>query len=403
MSLGATENARHKAWHFLFFRIFVAYYELCDMNATKGILTVLATALLWSCANMDYDTSKGIDKEMTLFSDQIGLPLADIGPITPRVLFQGAGLDKVLPSSVQEDEDGYLCVVDEESIYNNFTMILSLMTADPSAPSDFADVVPAGKLDDAIVTLEALGMALSPQTFTLNATNPLTEGIAVSGKLTLSSRSVGTDPADTLTSQEFTKSAVGAQSKDQEILRIERSGGMAIYNYSLENFVLHLPASIMGLDPESGMGVFSVSYRYKSYIALGSDFPASIPVDVDDLNIKLGQYKVKEATIRTEVANEIPLTLELESVQVHNNDSLEVSVTPGLVIASGCSGNPVVSPLEIEIKAVDGTIPDISGLTLNLGIKAPTGTGDNRLVMNQTLYFNNIRVAVSGGITFQDK
>ena len=78
------------------------------MNATKGILTVLATALLWSCANMDYDTSKGIDKEMTLFSDQIGLPLADIGPITPRVLFQGAGLDKVLPSSVQEDEDGYL-------------------------------------------------------------------------------------------------------------------------------------------------------------------------------------------------------------------------------------------------------------------------------------------------------
>ena len=246
-------------------------------------------------------------------------------------------------------------------------------------------------------------MAMSPQSFTLNATNPLTEGIAVSGKLTLSSNGDSTNPAETLATQEFTKSEVGAQSKKQEILRVECTEGKAIYNYSLENFVLHLPASFMDLDPDSGMGAFSISYRYKSYISLGNDFPASIPVDIDDLNLKLGQYRVKEATIRTEVANEIPLTLELESVQVTCDDpSLEVSVTPGLRIASGCSGNPVVSPLEIEIKAVDGTIPDISGLTLNLGIKAPTGIEDKRLGMNQTLYFNNIRVSISGGITFQN-
>lgn len=374
------------------------------MRVIKRLFWVVALLMAWSCKNMDYDTSRGIDTEMTLFSDEISLPLADIGPITPKVLFDGAGLGEVLPSSVKEDEDGYLCVMDEGSIYDNITFFLQYMIPDPSVPSDFPDVIPSGKLDDAIITLEAIGMAMSPQSFTLNATNPLTEGIAVSGKLTLSSHSDGADPAETLASQEFTKSEVGAQSRNHEILRIERTGGKAIYNYSLENFVLHLPASIMALDPESGMGAFSVSYRYKSYISLGNDFPASIPVDIDNLNLKLGQYRVKEATIRTKVANEIPLTLELESVQVLCDDpSLQVSVTPGLLIASGCSGNPVVSPLEIVIKAVDGTIPDISGLTLNLGIKAPTGIEDKRLGMNQTLYFNNVRVSVSGGITFRNQ
>jgi len=373
------------------------------MRVIKKLIWVVVLLMVWSCKNMDYDTSKGIDTEMTLFSDEISLPLADIGPITPRILFDGAGLGEVLPSSVKEDEDGYLCVMEEGSIYDNITYFLQYMVPDPSIPSDFSDVVPSGKLDDAVITLEAIGMAMSPQSFTLNATNPLTEGIAVSGKLTLSSNGDSTNPAETLATQEFTKSEVGAQSKKQEILRVECTEGKAIYNYSLENFVLHLPASFMDLDPDSGMGAFSISYRYKSYISLGNDFPASIPVDIDDLNLKLGQYRVKEATIRTEVANEIPLTLELESVQVTCDDpSLEVSVTPGLRIASGCSGNPVVSPLEIEIKAVDGTIPDISGLTLNLGIKAPTGIEDKRLGMNQTLYFNNIRVSISGGITFQN-
>ena len=373
------------------------------MRVIKKLFWVVVLLMVWSCKNMDYDTSKGIDTEMTLFSDEISLPLADIGPITPKVLFDGAGLGEVLPSSIKEDEDGYLCVMEEGSIYDNITFFLQYMIPDPSVPSDFSDVVPSGKLDDAIITLEAIGMAMSPQSFTLNATNPLTEGIAVSGKLTLSSHGDGTNPAETLASQEFTKSEVGAQSKDQEILRVECTGGKAIYNYSLENFVLHLPASFMDLDPDSGMGAFSISYRYKSFISLGNDFPASIPVDIDDLNLKLAQYRVKEATIRTEVANEIPLTLDLESVQVTCDDpSLEVSVTPGLLIASGCSGNPVVSPLEIVIKAVDGTIPDISGLTLNLGIKAPTGIEDKRLGMNQTLYFNNIRVSISGGITFQN-
>ncbi|MBQ3984708.1 MAG: hypothetical protein II636_05195 [Bacteroidales bacterium] len=61
----------------------------------------------------------------------------------------------------------------------------------------------------------------------------------------------------------------------------------------------------------------------------------------------------------------------------------------------------MVTPLEIVIKANQGTIPDIGSLSLSLAIKAPTGAGDNRLNMNQAVYFNNLRATVSGGITIQ--
>ena len=50
---------------------------------------------------------------------------------------------------------------------------------------------------------------------------------------------------------------------------------------------------------------------------------------------------------------------------------------------------------------MEGTIPDIAGLQLNLSVKAPTGEGDKRLNMNQSIRFNNLRATVTGGITFQ--
>ena len=57
--------------------------------------------------------------------------------------------------------------------------------------------------------------------------------------------------------------------------------------------------------------------------------------------------------------------------------------------------------MEIVIKAQTGTIPDISGLRLTFSVKAPTGAGDKRLNMQQSIRFNNIRATVSGGITIQ--
>ena len=52
----------------------------------KVYLLFLALGALWACENMAYDVSGGVDSEITLFSDQVSLPIANIGPLTPKQL-----------------------------------------------------------------------------------------------------------------------------------------------------------------------------------------------------------------------------------------------------------------------------------------------------------------------------
>ncbi|MBO4475911.1 MAG: hypothetical protein J5737_04235 [Bacteroidales bacterium] len=374
-------------------------------------LLVLALILVPACTHDAYDLSRGIDKEVTLFTDQVSLPLGDVGPLTPKSLLDKSGLGDMLKDFVNEDEDGYLVIEKEEPVYSNHVMLIAFFLPDQSVPVDFPADAWSGNLGTTASSVSSLGLSLARQEFTVKAKNPLTEEIAVSGKLTVSSQPDGDDPAETLICREFSRVKVDAGA-DGEILSEERSSGKPFFGCRVENIFLHLPASMLEKDPLGGLGAFVLSYHYKSYLALASDFPESLPFDISDLDIPLARYRVKEARICTEVSSEIPVTLVVDNVQVlvkqtddDGNESIvpseDISVTPGITIQSGCTGTPAVSPLEIEIKAQEGTIPDISGLRLSFSIKAPTGSGDHRLGMNQTISFNNLRATVSGGITIQ--
>ena len=363
----------------------------------------IALALLWSCANMDYDISNGIDNEYTLFSEEISAPVGDIGPVSLGILLDGTGFRKSIDEYVKEDGDGFLTIEKEDQIYQNFVMLFSMMLPDPSIPVDF----PAGNCSNSIGTMASalteMGISLSQQNFSLYATNPLTEGYSVSGKLTLKSEAKTETPAIVITSEEFSQVPVPAGTDNGSILQVNRSDEKAFYGCELENLILHLPGSLTEKDPYSGLGVISLGYKYKSYLSLGKDFSFPFSYTIDDMDLRLGQYKVKEATICTEVSNEIPVTMVVDSLEVLVGDVVyeNVAITPGLVIASGSKGHPAVSPLKIVIEAKEGTIPDISGLRINFTIAPPTGEGDTRLGLRQNVFFNNIRATVAGGITIQ--
>ena len=369
----------------------------------KQLLILTSVLLLWSCANMDYDISRGIDTECTLFMDEVSLPIADIGPLSPKQLLGDVDLGNTLGGLFKEDENGYLVVEKEETVYSNPVLLLYYMSiANPLQPLDVNIDSFTGNPGASVEGPAGIGFTPALQEFSIYAANPLTEGMSISGKVTLS----------TICSEVFDKVSVAAESQNFELFRKELEGQSIIDACSMENMVLHLPASFLEKDPLSGFSSISLGYRYKAQLALGTDFPNSIPIPVNDLDLQLGQYKVKEVLLSTEVSNEIPITLVLESVDVmvkekddEGNEKTvvceDVSITPGLTIASGCSGAPMLSPLAITIKAREGTIPDIAGLQLNLSVKAPTGEGDKRLNMNQSISFNKLRATVSGGITIQ--
>lgn len=370
----------------------------------KSLPVLFALALLWSCSNKDYDISKGIDNEYTLFSDEISAPVGDVGPLSLGILLDGTGFRETIDSYVREDEDGFLVIEKEDQLYTNFVMLLSMMTLDPSQPSDFAVDDITKSIESMAAALGSLGVSLSGQTFNLYATNPLTDGISVSGHLTLKSDVNGENPATVIASEDFSKVPVAAEADKATVLQVVRPNEKAFYGCELKNLTLHLPASVMEKDPSAGMGVVSLGYGYKSFLSLGDAFSLPFSYTIDDLDLKLGQYKVKETTIRTDVYNEIPLTLAVDSVEVVVGDVVydDVSITPGLVIASGSKAHPTISPLEIVIEAREGTtLPDISALKFNFTVGPPTGEGDTRIGLNQNVYFNNIRATVTGGITVQ--
>lgn len=376
-------------------------------------LTALLLACVFplSCRHDEYDVTRGIDREITLFNDEVSLPLADVGPFSPKLLLEQAGLYDFLKDYVSEDEDGYLVVENSGDIYSDLVFAIYIGLPDPAAASsvsikDFTD-----ELDSSGGLMEAIGFSLTPQSFTLLASNPLTQDVTVSGKLTLNSPDDGENPVQAIYNKEFTNVKVPASATNAEILSVQDNGDLAMYDCLVENLSLNLPPSLLTLDPQNGLGTFGLSYRYKSFLCMKQDL-GSLPLNITDLNLELAQYNVKEVKICADVSNEIPLDLELESARIlvkvildNGKEGTEVyedvSITPDIKIAGGSTGNPSISPIELLIKANEGTIPDIAGLELELSVLAPKSAADKRLGMNQNLYFNNLRAKISGGITIQ--
>ena len=373
------------------------------MNRVLSLL-ICTSALLCAvaCSPEAYDISKGIDKEITLFSDEVSIPIADVGPLSPKQLLGDVDLGGTLGGLFKEDEEGYLVVETEETVYSNPVLLLFMGASDLTQPLDVHIDDFTGYPGASVEGPAGLGLTPALQEFSLYAANPLTVEIAVSGQVTLQEG----------TSKEFVKVPVSAESQNFDLFSTALYNQNIIDVCSLDNMVLHLPAFFLEKDPLSGWSSIALGYRYKAHLALSEDLPMQIPIPVNDLDLPLGQYMVKDVLLSAEVVSEIPVTLVLENIDVMVKETDEdgnvktvvcddVSVTPGLTIASGCSGAPVVTPLAVSIKAQEGTIPDIAGLQLNLSVKAPTGEGDKRLNMNQSISFINLRATVFGGITIQ--
>lgn len=376
----------------------------------RKFLIVITAMTLVACMHEEYDTTRGIDTEVTLFTDEVSLPVGDVGPVSMGILLDKSGFRNTIKELIGEDDDGYLMAEASGEVFSNFVMLLSMMSTNPSQPLSVPIADFSGSLDSKTESLSGMGFDLPLQRLSLSLNNPLTEEIKVSGKLSVSSAAQGDAPAQTILSEEFSGKAVPASSPQTEILTAERSGSKVFSSFVLKDMVLQLPADLLSKDPYGGFGAIQLKYNYRTYVSFRDGISISLGYDIKDLDLPLGQFKVKEARICTEVSSEIPVTLVIDEAQAlvkqtdeEGNESIvpaeDISITPGLTIASGTSGNPVETPLEIVVTAGDGTIPDLCGISVKFSIKSPTGDGDKRIGMNQNLYLNNIRAVVSGGIT----
>ena len=177
--------------------------------AIAAILTM--AGITWGCSRHDeYDISRGIDKEITLFTEEVSLPVGDIGPLMPKQLLEKSGLSDLLKQFVKEDEDGYLCVESQGSVFSNFVLMLSMLAPDQSKPADIPIDAFSGAFNTMASAMEMFGLSTASQVFSLYASNPLTEEIAVSGQLSLTGGEAGSGPSNVLVSKAFSRQKVAS-------------------------------------------------------------------------------------------------------------------------------------------------------------------------------------------------
>ena len=80
------------------------------MRYLNGFLSLLLLLAFSACRHSEYDLSRGVDKEVTLFTDEVSLPIADIGPLSPKQLLRDTDLESMVGGLFKVDGDGYLVV-----------------------------------------------------------------------------------------------------------------------------------------------------------------------------------------------------------------------------------------------------------------------------------------------------
>jgi hypothetical protein len=155
---------------------------------------------------------------------------------------------------------------------------------------------------------------------------------------------------------------------------------------------------------------FIFTSRFSCHIAAGKN--AEIPLALFGMskqtfkfNLPIASYKLKEVEVSFVLENTLPLQATLADIQLMTGkETLKMDenllVTPGtIVIKGGSTETPGITPITLNIKALEGSIPDISGLFVDLAIKSDPDFSETRLSLKQGVSVRSASATLRGGIT----
>ena len=362
----------------------------------KHLLMLLAAVLLIaSCDKVDprYDAPDGINREMTLFGEEFTLPLGSLAPITLR-----DALDRVplVSSLIQTDDEGYLLLSGSKEIATWSVDDISALIDDDTQPYGFTPEAASTGLPTVPMLLGLFGFHFPNQTYTFTATNPLDVEVPMSAKF-----SVG-DYFDVI--REERAKGIELLPGDNEVAEIVLPGVQESEPslVSAEDILLYVPEELPDHLFSRYETDFALSFRFRSRIALASylDFPFSYTLQ--SLQLPVGRFKLHEMSVSLEVESTLPVRATVESIELldgEGNPDPNVTFGGGLVINGGTMETPVTTPLTLTVKAVEGTIPDIGSLRLQLRFGTDASFGLEAISASQGITVKSSSITIRGGIT----
>lgn len=380
------------------------------------LIPVLALiALSASCARQEYDISEGVNKEVTLFENVISAPIGGLSTITIGSTLNGLsqvdGLGGMVAQYIKVAEDGALVLEDEGDIFRINVYELENRIGDVSAPQTWSAGYQSAYTGGMAPLLGYLGMKTVNQKVVVSAANPLNVDVPARCGATVTAMgstlySAPVTELDALTLQKRKTAEVATVNVAPEV-----EDPLSLITFSDLQF--DLPANpSANIADNTGNLFFAFTYNYTCGAAVGPAFSMPLTdISTGDINLTIGKYKVQKCVLKAEIENTVPIAVRLDSVMVIKPKADEsdpdvvdenIHVSSGAVVAGGSLENPATSAIEITIEALDGTVPDIPELHLNLTLSGQPGLADTALKADQGITVKSVSAILYGGITIPE-
>ena len=378
------------------------------MNHRYLLFSFLTMLLLCACTRSEYDAPNGINKEMTLFEEEISVPIGQVGPVTVKSLLNSNETIKSLVNTILKEEyDGTFYIESEDPIYSMNAYRQALEIPDRTQPYHWSIGNESGSVASTAALLRMFNMAFLNQKLTLYAVNPIAAQIVLNSDIWIRCRN---NAYVETYSKEFDLKDYALRSSYSpiSIVQLELPAEVTdlVTSVELNNLALDLPANAADQIRSSDDSKFSFSTAFKCNLAPGELFSLAQAFPISNLNVPLAKFKLHKCTLSFDVENTLPFDVTVRSIRLMDQKGSyidDVVFTSDIKIGGGKPGAPAVSPVVLEVEAKTGTIPDIQSIVVDVKIEYSQNAGKAPLSSAMGLSLKSAAVKLNGGITLFGK
>ena len=391
--------------------------ELLSLNMKKSLLFIISLGMLVACkGNMDYDISEGINKDITLFEDEITLPIGSIGPITIGSTLNAEskmdGIIGMLTNYIKTAPDGRMILEDTGSIFKINVYELEKEAGDVSAPFKWQPGYASASIGGMASMLGMAGLKPIGQSFEVSVSNPLYENVPVTSTAYYTCYNnqyevVYKGSLEPLNSFTLPYATVGKNLLTEEV---PESVDGKVSSITMDDLTLELPATPTSIiSDKKGNLFFDISYKYSCGIAVGDSFNLPFSdLTIKSVKLPVEKFRVADCLVHVVLENTLPFNVfvgNFRALTRNNPESEEptedfnILITTDIDIAGGSIENPAQSTVDLSIKTLQGTIPDIEGLKFDLQASSQYGLEPVPLSAKQGLYVKSAYATLKGGVT----
>ena len=370
-----------------------------------GIACLLSTGLFLACSDMRYDISEGFDKDITLFEEEISVPIGSIGPITVESLLLQSSIGKTLSAFMTIKEDGSFQLESTNKLFSINVHRMEKEAGDVSNPFTYKAGDRSASVSGVVSMLGFMGLKPLEQNVTVMATNPLGVQVPFRATFGLTCKNASSEVSySTSTPLDLKLASRSTEPYSIHGFSLPVDVRDLVSEVSLKSLEMDMPDHPVNNINDDTLGdVFAFSCKHSCKLGVGGTFSLPYKHTLKD-TIAIGKYQLSECDATIELENSLPLAVTINSVKVLKNVETgevdeNITITPNITIAGGSSENPGVTKLKLHVAAENGTIPDLHGILIDLVVKGQPGCEGVVLSGKQGLYVKSSSATVSGGIT----